>query len=130
MVHKNVRSSSMKRKRSCKSLFSCLADDQSMKAYNLTLTKYNSIMFLFQVYSDALDAIIKTCSTAPLPPSPLCPDKIAAAQAKVDEQKAIASKQWVQVRRNPSVCFLPPLCFSVSLSLSLSSVVRFFTPLA
>jgi hypothetical protein len=54
-------------------------------------------MFLLQQYSDALDALEKTCAIPVPPPPPTCPALIAAAQVKVAQQNATATTIWIQV---------------------------------
>jgi len=71
--------------------------DQAIKVYNASLIKYNTAMFLLQQYSDALDALEKTCSIDVPPPPPTCPALIAAAQVKVAQQNATATTIWIQV---------------------------------
>jgi len=74
--------------------------DQAIKVYNQSLIKYNTAMFLLQQYSDALDALEKTCSMTVPPPPPTCPALIAAAQVKVAQQNATATTIWIQVTMN------------------------------
>jgi hypothetical protein len=57
-------------------------------------------MFLLQQYSDALDALVKTCSATVPPPPPTCPALIAAAQVKVAQQNATVTTVWIQVCSN------------------------------
>jgi hypothetical protein len=74
-------------------------DDQTIKAYNASLIKYNTAMFLLQQYTDALEALEKTCAIPVPPPPPTCPAMIAAAQVKVAQQNATATTIWIQVAK-------------------------------
>uniref|UniRef100_A0A7S0MEX6 Uncharacterized protein n=1 Tax=Cryptomonas curvata TaxID=233186 RepID=A0A7S0MEX6_9CRYP len=71
--------------------------DQAIKVYNQSLIKYNTAMFLLQQYTDALEALEKTCAIPVPPPPPTCPALIAAAQVKVAQQNATATTIWIQV---------------------------------
>ena len=74
-----------------------VTDDQAIKVYNQSLIKYNTAMFLLQQYTDALEALEKTCAIPVPPPPPTCPAQIAAAQVKVAQQNATATTIWIQV---------------------------------
>ena len=84
-------------------LFAPQSDDQAIKVYNQSLIKYNTAMFLLQQYSDALDALEKTCSMTVPPPPPTCPALIAAAQVKVAQQNATATTIWIQAWHYPAL---------------------------